>query len=422
MFKQFLAVLLVPTGLMAQTFHCGGPGGGRSEILTATSQYDRNSAGFDFGTVPESVSDTGCSSNTTLLLSFPEPEGDYTITVEFGGAAAAKTTVRAEARRLMVDILNTKADEYISKSFTVEVRRPVIHGDKPIELFKNVPSSLDWDDKLTLEFAGVHPSFRKIEIRPADPGTPTIYLAGDSTVTDQDHEPWAAWGQMIPAFFGPGVVVANYAESGKTVRSFEQQNRFAKIFSMIKAGDYLFLQFGHNDQKPGKGYVPPDEYTELLAKYVAMARERGATPILVTSMNRRVYDEAGHIQNTLAPYPQLVRDLASREHVGLIDLNAMSKTLFEAVGEEKSRSLFVYAAADTYPNQKEALHDDTHFNDYGAYELAKCVVLGIERLHLPLVEYLRSPREHFDPRHPDTLQSVALPPAPFVDIKKPAER
>ncbi len=150
--------------------------------------------------------------------------------------------------------------------------------------------SLDWDEKLTLEFVGEHPSLRSVEVKPAPPDTPVIYIAGDSTVTDQEHEPWAAWGQMLPAFFGPGIAVANNAESGETIRSFVGENRFPKIFSEIKRGDYLLMQFGHNDQKQGNGYVSPEQYADLLRKYIAMARQAGATPVLLTPMNRRTFD------------------------------------------------------------------------------------------------------------------------------------
>lgn len=283
-------------------------------------------------------------------------------------------------------------------------------------------NSLNWDSRLTLEFAGSEPSVRSIRIVPADPRTPTVYLAGDSTVVDQDNEPWAAWGQMIPAFFGPGVAIANHAESGETIRSFESERRFEKIFSTLKAGDYLLLEFAHNDQKPGSGYVPIDVYESLLRKYIALAREKGATPVLVTSMNRRTFDSEARVTNTLAPYPETMRKVAASEHVSLIDLNAMSKILYEAVGEPNSRSLFVYADAGSYPGQTEALHDDTHFNGYGAYELARCVVLGLQQLALPLASQLRDPAVRFDPTHPDAPASVVLPQDPFFDLQKPYER
>src|SRR5581483_4199383 len=115
-----------------------------------------------------------------------------------------------------------------------------------------------------------------ITIAPID--VPTIYIAGDSTVVDQDKEPWAAWGQMLPAFFNRSIAVSNQAESGETIRSFVGERRLAKILSTIKPGDFLFIQFGHNDQKPGSGYVPAaTDFKDYLRSYIAQARAHGAT-------------------------------------------------------------------------------------------------------------------------------------------------
>lgn len=417
----FAIALLLPLSAAAQTYVCGAGSGG-AQVITATTIASSSAAGFDRDTAPEHVDRSGCSSTRTFFFSVPLKEGNYTVTLELGGGSDALTTVRAESRRVMLARVATRAGKYRTERFTVNVRVPEIPGDGVVKRKPRELGALNWDDKLTLEFSGDHPSVRSIHVEPARPGIPTVYLAGDSTVVDQDNEPWAAWGQMLPAFFGPGVAIANHAESGETIRSFESEQRFAKIFSELKSGDYLFFQFAHNDQKPGAGYVPPEMYTGLLRKYIAMAHERGATAVLVTSMNRRTFDPAGHITDSLAPYPQTMREFAQAEHVALIDLNAMSKTLYEAVGEPNSRSLFVYAAANTYPNQPTALHDDTHFNAYGAWELARCVVLGLQEINSPLVRSLRDPKSRFDPQHPDPASSVTLPPAPFVDVEKPYER
>jgi len=426
--KYFAALLLLTPALAAQTYICGG-GGSHShsiQVLTQGTLYSSKSspqaAGFDLGTAPENVDAAGCSSSKTFFFSAPLAEGNYTVTVVLGGSASSVTTVRAEARRLMLARIATSAGHAQSESFTVNVRRPEISAGSVVKRKPREMGSLNWDDKLTLEFSGQQPSVRSIEIRPAAAKVPTVYLAGDSTVVDQDNEPWAAWGQMLPAFFGPGVAIANHAESGETIGSFVGEKRFDKIFSTIKSGDYLFMQFAHNDQKKGAGYVSPEMYTELLRKYIAMARERGALPVLVTSMNRRTFDDAGNVTDSLAPYPETMRAVAVSEHVVLIDLNAMSKTLYEAVGEKDSRSLFVYAAANTYPGQTVALHDDTHFNNYGAYELARCIVLGMQQNRIPLTKFLREPQVRFDPTHPDAPANVALPGTPFVDTETPYER
>ena len=420
--KSVLLLMVLTPAIHAQTFDCGKAGTPSAIVLTRNTHYAPDAAGFDLGSVP-TIRKAGCTSTKPFFFSIPEREGNYTVTVLLGGSRASLTTVRAEARRLMLARITVPAGATRSESFTVNVRSPVIAGtDQQVRRKPREMHSLDWDSRLTLEFAGSQPSVRSIRIRPADPATTTVYLAGDSTVVDQDNEPWAAWGQMLPVFFNDRVAIANDAESGETIRSFQSERRFAKIFSTLRSGDYLFMQFAHNDQKPGKGYVPIDVYQALLRKYIAQAREKGATPVLVTSMNRRTFDAQGHVTNTLAPYPEAMRQVAASDHVALIDLNAMSKVLYEAVGEPNSRSLFVYAGAGAYPGQTVALHDDTHFNEYGAYELARCVVAGIQQLSLPLAAQLRDPALRFDPSHPDPPASVALPPDPFFDLQTPYER
>lgn len=417
----FISLTIVPLNLSAQSWTCTSKPKQHAIRLTATTVYSSDHAGWDILPPPESVSLSGCSSPHSFFFSTPLPEGNYKVTVELGGDEQAATTVKAEGRRVMLRQVITAPHETKTESFMVNVRRPQINGGGEVALKRREIGSLDWDDKLTLEFSGQQPSVRALDIQAAPPGVPTIYLAGDSTVVDQDFEPWTGWGQVLTAFFGPKVSIANHAESGETIRSFESEDRFAKIFSLIKPGDYLFLQFGHNDQKPGPGYVSPEMYAAMLRKYVSRARQAGAIPVLVTPMNRRSFDSAGRITDTLAPYPETMRLVASQEHAALIDLNAMSKQLYEAIGETDSRELFVYAPANTYPHQAIALHDDTHFNSFGAWELARCVINGIQQNKLSLARFLR-PSLPFSPSDPDSPASVSIPSTPFFDVRKPYER
>ena len=201
---------------------------------------------------------------------------------------------------------------------------------------------------------------------------------------------------MLPRFFRPGVVVANHAESGETIRSFVTEQRLAKITSLIQPGDYLFIQFAHNDQKPSG--VSLDDYKKLLASYIDQTRAKNATPVLVTSMNRRTFDANGKITNSLAGYPDAMREVAAAQRVALIDLNEMSKALFEAMGPDGSKKAFMHFAANSFPNQTEAISDDTHFNDYGAYELARCVMHEIRKAKLPLRKYTDEGRSGFQSR------------------------
>jgi lysophospholipase L1-like esterase len=317
----------------------------------------------------------------------------------------------------MLEKIATEPNASLTRTFDTNVRYPEISGQpsgdssRLVKLKPREQGILNWDHKLTLEFNGDHPSIRSIDIEPIR-DEPTIYLAGDSTVVDQYYEPWAAWGQMLPRFFTPGIVIANHAESGETTRSFVAEHRLEKIMSLIKPGDYLFIQFAHNDMKPGA--VSVDQYKTLLADYIAQTRAKNATPVLVTSMNRRTFDDAGHITNSFGPYPDAMRELATARHVALIDLNAMSKTLFETLGPEESKKAFMHYPANAYPNQTEAINDDTHFNSYGAYELARCIVRGIRETNLPLAKFLDKNVPDFDPAHPDSISTFSLPPTPIL--------
>jgi lysophospholipase L1-like esterase len=321
----------------------------------------------------------------------------------------------------MLEAIRTSARHTKTDSFAVHVRAKEIDTTGEVHLKPREIGALDWDDKLTLEFSGSHPGFRKLSIRKLD-HLPTIYLAGDSTVVDQDKEPWAAWGQMLPRFFNSHVAVSNQAESGETIRSFVVEKRFDKIFSTIQSGDYLFMQFAHNDQKPGKGFVSIPDYKELLRKYIQLAKDRGASPVLVTSMNRRSFDADGKIIQTLGDYPAAMREVAQSDHVALIDLTDISKTLFEALGPERTLKAFVHYPANTFPDQPQELKDDTHFTDYGAYELARCIVKGIRDVRLPLAKELRAGLKEIDPAKPDDPSQWTLPLDPQSNAATPYGR
>ena len=386
------------------------------QALTPASVYTPSTAGFDLQP-PPTIADGVCSSDKPFFFSAPLADGDYRVRIVLGGKQTSDTTLRAESRRLLIKNLNLAANAVQAYEFTINVRTPTISTThQPVRLKPREIGALDWDNKLTLEFNGAHPAFRSLTITPVT-NVPTWYLAGDSTVVDQDKEPWAAWGQMLPAFFGPGLAIANNAESGETTKSFVGERRLEKIMSTIKPGDYLAIQFAHNDQKAGAVSLP--DYKALLKSYIAQARAKKATPILVTAMNRRAFDDAGHIQQTLGDYPQTTRDVAVEEKVALIDLNAMSKTLFETMGPDGTLKAFVHYPANTFPGQDKELADNTHFNGYGAYELARCIVQSLQDQHLPLAAYLRKDIPAYDPAKPDAVADWHLPMSPAIDTTKP---
>jgi len=280
----------------------------------------------------------------------------------------------------------------------VNVRTPAIStgGEVTLKDREKTTEWVAWDDKLTLEFGNTHASICSLEIERADQ-VPTVFLLGDSTVCDQPQEPYASWGQMLTRFLKPGIAVASHAESGESIRSSLNAGRVVKVYSVMKRGDYLFVQFGHNDQKEkGEGIGAFTSYKSDLRGVILETRKRGATPVLVTSVNRRNFSPEGKVYSTLGDYPDAVRQLAKEENVALIDLNQMSKTLYEALGPTDSGFLF-----------KEG--DGTHHNNYGSYELAKCIVEGIKANKLQLAKYLVGDTPPFDPAHPDPLRSFRVP-------------
>ena len=351
------------------------------------------------------------------------PEGNYDVTIRFGDQTGpTSTTIKAESRRLMIEKVETKPGESASRTFTVNVRKPPIStgGITMIDSREKGPPTVpDWDDHLTLEFNGKHPGVASIRIKPAEQAI-TVFLAGDSTVTDQPREPYAGWGQMLPRFFQAGVAVSNQAQSGLALFSFEQQKRLEKLLSMMKKGDYLFIQFGHNDQKDKTaGAGPFTTYAAHLKHYVEAAGRKGGIPVLLTPMERRRW-KGNEPQPTLAEYAQAVRKVGAEEKVPVIDLNAMSLQFYAALGPDKSTTAFVHYPANTFPGQEKALKDDTHHNAYGGYELARCVVEGI-RANIPeLASHLANDAGTFDPSHPDAPENVEIPPSALTAVEKPA--
>lgn len=358
-----------------------------------------------------------------ILFSVNVPEGNYDLTLRVGDDRSQSwIAVKAEARRLLMEPLQIRRGKFVTRRFTINVRYKELKSGGVVHLKKDEENDFDWDHRLTLEFNGSHPCVSQIELQKNDYAI-TVYLAGDSTVTDQRREPWAAWGQMLPRFFLPGVAIANHAESGESLKSFIGEERLAKVLETIKPGDYLFIQFAHNDQKPGPAHVDAfSTYKQFLERYTDAARRKGAIPVLVTSMLRRRFDSDGKIINTLEDYPEAMRQSAKEQNVALIDLNAMSKTLFETLGPKGTLKAFVHYPARAFPGQDEELSDDTHFNSYGAYELARCIVAGIRNSELGLKQYLVSDIDGFDPAHPDPVQKWNLPISPLFTADKPDGR
>jgi len=378
-------------------FGAGKPKSGWAHISPTNLYSNETGCGFEPGAAI-SAGKNSIAGDQPFYFSVNLPEGNYRVTATFGGEGESITTVKAELRRLMLENIHTAGGKTVTRSFIVNLRTPAIStgGEVRLKDREKTREIWDWDDKLTLEFNGTHPCISKLEIKKTD--VPTVFILGDSTVCDQPAEPWNSWGQMLPRFFKPKIAVANHAESGESVASSLGAKRFDKVFSLMKPGDYLFLQYGHNDMKD-KATNALAAYKLNLKKIVARTRELGGTPVLVTSMERKSCVE----RDTLAGYPQTVRDVAKEENCALIDLNAMSRIFYQALGADLDK----------------AFQDGTHHNNYGSYELAKCVVEGIKQDKLPLAKFIVDDFKSFDPAKPDAVATFEMPASPTVAKEKP---
>lgn len=381
---------------------------------------DEAGFGFDLQTTP------GEEINNSFFFSVAVPDGNYKVTVRLGSdEKVGVTTVRGESRRLFIENLSTGKGEFLERTFVINKRDTLIYPDgESVRIKPREKSKLNWDNKLTFEFNGDAPAVSEIFIERMNDAI-TVFLCGNSTVVDQDNEPWASWGQMIPRFFNAPVSFANYAESGEAANSFIAAGRLKKLLTQMKPGDYIFVEFGHNDQKQkGEGKGAYTSFTESLRTFVRETRARGAQPVFVTPTQRRSFDDKGKIKDTHEDYPDAMRKLAQEENIPLVDLHAMTRTLYETLGVENSKKAFVHYPANTWPGQTNALEDNTHFNPYGAYQIAKCVITGLNNLYkqgcpLDFMQYLSDDFIPYSPSFPDKIKSFKWNPSPFAEKEKP---
>jgi lysophospholipase L1-like esterase len=399
---RYAVLMLAAAALQAQSlqfdFVSDKPAPGFQKVLPGALYSEETGYGFE-----------SAATEPPFYFSVRVPaEGNYKVTVTLGDPAAdSVTTIKAEIRRLMLERVRVAAGNIETRSFIVNVRTPKIAGGGEVRLKDREKTSETraWDDRITLEFTDTHPAVRTVAVEKAG-DIPTIFVVGDSTSTDQSGEPFNSWGQMLPRFFKPEVAVANHGESGESLRGFLGERRWAKVLSVIKPGDYVLIQMGHNDQKEkGEGVGAFTTYKTDLKRFVADAREHGATPVLVTPMNRLNFGDDGKIVNTLGDYPEAVRQAAKETDAALIDLNAMSKTFYDALGQADAHLAF-------------AGNDKTHHDNYGSYELAKCIVEGIRQAKLPVAKSLVD-MPPFDPAHPDPVAKFDIPAEPARGAQRP---
>ncbi len=231
-----------------------------------------------------------------------------------------------------------------------------------------------------------------VGLAPAPP-PPTVFLIGDSTMSDKPLEdnPERGWGQMIPQFFQPGMTIRNYAVNGRSTKSFINEHRWDSVLAQLKSGDWVLIQFGHNDSKQSDSTryaAPQGAYKTNLERFVKEARAKGANPVLITPVARRKFT-AGKLEDTHGEYPVVVRAVAKAMKVPLVDLQQSSSELLTAAGESASAKLFKSTPAGHYKSLPKGVEDNTHFNGYGATKMAALVAAALNNQHIPLADYLR---------------------------------
>ncbi|MCA1619254.1 MAG: rhamnogalacturonan acetylesterase [Acidobacteria bacterium] len=225
----------------------------------------------------------------------------------------------------------------------------------------------------------------------------TIHLAGDSTMAEKlpERRPETGWGEALQKFFREDRVrVRNHAQNGRSTRLFIEQKHWQTLLDSLKEGDYVFIQFGHNDgakDRPDR-YTPPEGYRANLVRFIREVRERKATPVLFTPVMRRRFTKEGVFKDVHGVYPALVREVAAELKAPLIDMHRASERVLVGYGPDESRKLFLQLKPGENPNYPKGVEDNTHFNPRGAEEMAALAVAGIREHKLGLAKFLLKTR------------------------------
>lgn len=229
----------------------------------------------------------------------------------------------------------------------------------------------------------------------ASPPQPiTVYLIGDSTIANKltTAYPETGWGMPFRFFFDSTVTVDNRAKNGRSTRTFLSENLWQPVADNLKEGDYVFIQFGHNDESKEKAdrYTTPEAYQQNLIRFIQETRAHHATPVLLTPVSRRKFVD-GQVVETHAAYTPLVVEVAKAQNVPLIDLDEKSRALYQSFGEESSRLLFLQLKPGEHPNYPDGKEDNTHFSELGARKIAQIVLAEVKALKLELANRIVKP-------------------------------
>jgi fibronectin type 3 domain-containing protein len=303
------------------------------------------------------------------------PNGDYSITI-FSGDESEATNVGIKAENIQkVQDTAVLAGSYIERTFAIALV----------------------DGQLNLEFTGTNPKLNGLMIEKLPERIagelPTVYIAGDSTVQTYDEywRPEAGWGQMIPRFFSSDVEFKNHAIGGRSTKSFINEGRLDAILREVKPNDYFLVQFGHNDATVSipERYASVPDYKNYLKTYINGARQRGATPILVTPVGRRDFNPTtGKFNVSFPEYVQGMKEVAAELEVAVVDLSARSVAYYDSIGPEGTLSVFLHTDPGIYTAFPNGSQDNTHFQEYGAIQLARMISDEIKSLNIQLSSYV----------------------------------
>jgi len=230
-------------------------------------------------------------------------------------------------------------------------------------------------------------------------GVTQVFMAGDSTMSIKAVKdyPETGWGMPFSYFFDENITVNNRAKNGRSTKTFISEQRWQRINDELNAGDFVVIQFGHNDQSKHKTdrYTPPAEFTANLTRFIKDVRAKKAQPILMTPITRRYFNDDGSIKETHLIYADLVRTVAKKTAVDFIDMEKVSKHYFEQLGDQDSALRFMHILPNLHPNYPNGVQDNTHLNQLGAREVAQLVLAELRMMNHPLAERLRA----VDPKH-----------------------
>jgi lysophospholipase L1-like esterase/fibronectin type 3 domain-containing protein len=351
------------TKVLANTGYSIGSGFGFADASKVTSA-DRGAPDALRG---DFVMPGGTSFNVDL------PVGDYQVSLISGDQTSATLMDVAAEGITKARAVSAAAGEFADVTFKIAIT----------------------DGQLNLELLGADARMNALALtrlpNRVQGAVPNVYIAGDSTVMTYSSRfyPQAGWGQKIADYFTRDVTFTNRAIGGRSSKSFVKDGRLDNILTEIRPNDYLFIQFGHNDASsvPERHTDPDTTYKEYLRMYVDGARQRQAQPVLITPVGRRSWDSAGLFKNDFPAYTEAMKQVAAEKGVPLLDLNTRSIAYYNTVGIEDSKALFFWLEPGVYPNWPNGVQDNTHFQEYGAEQIARIVSEGVRDLNLPISAY-----------------------------------